>query len=884
MARNTIFTGQASVIFGIDTFDRTHCIQAVMEYVTGINDSTDAPSLCQVDLTTPLSAHFSDFPRACGFEITDTGQPRRLEKRQYEDLERTHAFVEALTGDFEHHFTSTLQHWLIFGVLREVFGCLGQDFRVEDFKVVAMNDDYFSTRELGSYLEKWYQLEVYGSSRTLSHARMAHVQTVLGKARRIVRNNCAARYSDKECDGAPLWSNVDPKTILSIIVLGEALQHGALSIMKAIDFCAPDWYESADMIQGWGFSHQYLEDHFWRNMCPRDLHILLGNLNESTIGLIHARRNVRLNQEESARHLHCRATLCRAHEPNEPRDAPGRVQYKQAHLRSHQTSANVPSAAQLPEMRRQLKQILEDSTHKIPVLSWNIESQTLVVHELDDAHPFVAVSHAWSDGFGNPSENSICACVLDFLTKLRNNHRGVYSTRHMKVNPPWYFWIDTLLVPAGETDEDRRLRSLAVDRIPAIYRRAQATFVLSNDLIYSRSSPEITDISMMILMCQWMNRLWPLQESVLSTRVYFIFDAKDDRLVSLDDLEREFVRKGQATPVEHAKTSISRQFYSNMLGSFRLGMRDASRLRQPETSGHLYQIIKAARFRQTKYRSHETLAYASLLQWRPDQMTRLMQQELPQSTHSALEVDERKAEARMIHFLDMMTQSTSRIPTLLVFLPGRRLRDTFYSWAPSTLMSSYAFPFSNDSAVAKRPAALDREYGINVQAPGMQLLDRDRKVTRPFMGRFECRVQCDSGRAVWYRLRLPTQSDALARQPGSQNTASLFGHERDTFSKLSTSEDMYAVIALELPSLDPRSLAILVRVKRQVDDVWFVERLGNVELDRVGDADLSAFLDPSSRQRTKKHFFGRLLGPQTSWWVRGNGSPSAQTALGARAV
>lgn len=107
----------------------------------------------------------------------------------------------------------------------------------------------------------------------------------------------------------------------------------------------------------------------------------------------------------------------------------------------------------------------------------------IIAAELDDASvrlsvakylpglKYVAISHVWSDGLGNPRENTLPTCELQNTVGLI---RRIYKTSIDGLETPIfphragvYFWMDTLCVPVSNVY--RNLRKKAIQQMRLVY-------------------------------------------------------------------------------------------------------------------------------------------------------------------------------------------------------------------------------------------------------------------------------------------------------------------------------------------------------------------------------------------------------------------------------
>jgi hypothetical protein len=81
--------------------------------------------------------------------------------------------------------------------------------------------------------------------------------------------------------------------------------------------------------------------------------------------------------------------------------------------------------------------------------------------------PYVAISHVWSEGMGNPQQNCLPECTVRFIQA-----RGQYGSGNA------HFWIDTLCVPT----HNKQAKNLAFQKMGQIYSRAEKVLVFDNSL------------------------------------------------------------------------------------------------------------------------------------------------------------------------------------------------------------------------------------------------------------------------------------------------------------------------------------------------------------------------------------------------------------------
>lgn len=148
---------------------------------------------------------------------------------------------------------------------------------------------------------------------------------------------------------------------------------------------------------------------------------------------------------------------------------------------------------------------------------------------------YIAISHVWSGGLGNPQTNSLPQCQLHRLLERLSSlpeygDRGIYIERY----DSWYitkryldklgssrkkqkvplFWIDTLCIPVDP--QYANLRTRAINMMNLIYASARSVLVLDSELpnlSLKRMRP--SEAFVRLVYSSWMGRCWTLQEGAI---------------------------------------------------------------------------------------------------------------------------------------------------------------------------------------------------------------------------------------------------------------------------------------------------------------------------------------------------------------------------------
>lgn len=138
---------------------------------------------------------------------------------------------------------------------------------------------------------------------------------------------------------------------------------------------------------------------------------------------------------------------------------------------------------------------------------------------------YVAISHVWSDGMGNPRRNALMSCQLHRIQRSVNQ---LYPSRLLTAgNQP--FWMDTLCVPLNP-----EMRILAITRMAKTYLHAGKVLVLDNWLNHHAGEMDPGNILVRIAHSDWSTRLWTFQEAILANECHFQFERK---AFVIDDLK-----------------------------------------------------------------------------------------------------------------------------------------------------------------------------------------------------------------------------------------------------------------------------------------------------------------------------------------------------------
>ena len=263
---------------------------------------------------------------------------------------------------------------------------------------------------------------------------------------------------------------------------------------------------------------------------------------------------------------------------------------------------------------------------------------------------YVAISHVWADGMGNPKANSLPQCQLARLSDIVDSMDGD-GQRAM-------IWLDTFCCPV-----DPDAKRIALSRMWRTYYEARKVLVVDSSLYcYNSQDLQPAEVNARILTSPWMRRLWCLQEGALPRGVGLWVYFKDGpvhipvlwaRLYVLATQDLKYGRLLQDMFDDIRPLSLD--FYYNA----------------SKSTPNLALLDRALSYRNTTVPSDEPLCIATLMDLNIDKILPLC------------------GEERMATVWDLIAEKNGGgLPSRMVFLEGPKLEKKGYHWAPSTLLSS----------------------------------------------------------------------------------------------------------------------------------------------------------------------------------------------------
>jgi hypothetical protein len=259
---------------------------------------------------------------------------------------------------------------------------------------------------------------------------------------------------------------------------------------------------------------------------------------------------------------------------------------------------------------------------------------------------YVAISHVWSDGFGNPQRNGMPICQLNSISKKVTTLIGDQIP----------FWLDTICCPV---DDNAPEQITAIALMEVTYAKAEAVLVLDKSLLDVHiKTLENHEILLRIFCSSWMDRLWTFQEGALARKLFFQFADK------AFDLQNgiEMLRNSQEPKLSYTlKKPILFQYEQ-------LSVLQDDQLTYPQ---RVVALAAALRFRSTSVASDEALCLSTMLRLDTKAIASVTGQSECDTQHKRME---------------LFWSSLKEVPSDIAIFNCRKLTSHGLQWAPLSFL------------------------------------------------------------------------------------------------------------------------------------------------------------------------------------------------------
>jgi hypothetical protein len=614
-----------------------------------------------------------DYPSLRGFDVQKFFSPdfRRMDPKKLEPF---------------------LQSWLFFGMLGSI---LRTRITTTDFaRDVSPGNRVITTAELPEYLNKWNE-SISTKSKAEKDVLLRENMLTIRKAAPLIH------FLLDWCEPSTIFPfrPVSKEIALSFALLGRALSGVLRHIFR------PEWKfltrdEDGSLPDNWSSGNKLFWDHLialgWcpyllsrLDSVPVDVQYYLATLGPPAILKSHRR---------------CTEEICR-------------VLVREKNIREPK---HVRQGCDCQELGLDMDKLISILQKDEAVLvrfnnTANVgesPSGTIEILEYEPSIPYVALSHVWTDGLGNPKSNSLPICQV---AAIQDSVNQVYSQEFGAPpgNLPVTFWMDTLCVPGSNNYPE--IKTQAIFNMRYVYALASHVLVFDSGLSACSKAADPIEIVLRVTMSNWFRRLWTFQEALFAQSIMVRLS---DGIISLTG----FVNEECPTYVGNDLRPAVVEMLSSIFDADNAGHYLATVMRSfdhPYAEKIAVRAITGIVSRSTSVQEDEAHVLAFIFPVEP------------------ISVLTAEAADKLPTLFSLLKQ----IPPCIIFLPGPRLERDRFRWLPksflgknllsnSTLMChNFVLPGTQQERVSGSLGP----HGLRVMFPGLLLST----VHRPFtLGKF----------------------------------------------------------------------------------------------------------------------------------------------------
>ena len=605
---------------------------------------------------------FLDFPQRLGMPQFETvgivpGRLRPMNQR----------FLAALPSAILHPF---LQVWLFFGLLHMILGDL---FDHDDYIITTANENggktVISTAKLCSQVEAWeHQIKQNGKP---SESEYEHISKCL--------------YLTYACLKVP-YPDLDDDFKLHLASVAETVGYAA---SKAYDIAWTDNPARVLIPLAWGdtISEDFRREMLFRrsNCCLSQWEMLLHEFKSP-----HALCIVADSFYENAESQHeaCNVHNCQLRQSKPPRHLDKSCQ-----------------CAYISVDEAQLTHLLERGDLPLIRIQHETYSDKVSVEVIasSPSSSYVALSHVWTDGLGNPEATALPRCQLLRLKSLIDKLNTSTTLRDQDSGPEILLWCDTLCCPVVSENAKR----IALSQMYRTYDKASVVLVLEEALGKHRvNAMDLCEASLQVVLSRWMTRLWTLQEGALPARANkLLFQFKDIAVPGWTLYHHIATVSRRTIQLRGIAPDIMRRFYT-FTDLFKAQIDSNER-----QAGQFRDIMSGLQYRSVTVPTDEPLLVATLL------------------ALDLAPILATPAVDRMNTLWRLLGRSSQGIPRDLLFRMGPKLSERGLRWAPQSLLSGNEHFFFRRAGVHEDRGFLaeDEELrGLKIHLAGLRI-----KVVKP---------------------------------------------------------------------------------------------------------------------------------------------------------
>ncbi|KAL8800586.1 MAG: hypothetical protein Q9200_007202 [Gallowayella weberi] len=531
---------------------------------------------------------------------------------------------------------SFLQNWLFFGLLNEVLGDL---YHHQEYVITSLDGDVkkfvITTADLLSRLEEWEVRIQQDKSSSMDVYK--HIAQCLNLTYACLNVKYAA---------------FDEPLRFHLASVAELLGYAA---SKACDVAWRDNPSRSLIPLTWvaPLSERFQKTVFleWSHFCPSQMQMLSEEFGEpQALAFVAAC----FHEEADQSHHACQAgSTCRAGDS----------------IASGQVTRHVTDSCECKFLHvdpEELVRCLESGS--LPLLrikdEANFDRMSIEVVASKDFPTYVALSHVWADGLGNPTATALPRCQVSRLKALIDNLdlKSVdmpIAAGHPDDTPELLLWCDTLCCPVSP----EQAKNMALREMYRTYDGATVVLVLDRSLVSPRiGGMHVDEACLRIATSRWMTRLWTLQEGALPARKSRLWFQFTKTAVSVSTLYNHLI--------EVSRTDIKRRgIMRRLIKRFHTFMSLFDVENSENRGASMEDIRRGLLYRSVTFPSDEPLLIATLM---------------------AVDLEpilEAEPAERMNELWRILGTSPYGLNKDILFHMGERTRQRGLRWAPRSLLS-----------------------------------------------------------------------------------------------------------------------------------------------------------------------------------------------------
>lgn len=579
----------------------------------------------------------ADFPQRAGWKIDRQEGPVRVDESK--------SRIASPIG--------LLNAWLFFGFLQDVFSIGKTEIDMHAFQQQTDAQTFLSTSALKEFLVK---LERPASQ--LEPATCLERQKQVLECFKSLLNFLDRHWDTRTADQCwKVTSIISLDHIMVFVILGETLKNSITQIWPVPQEKSPIRW--CTFYRGQNPFRDRLLKAGW---CPNEAFMLFKEIDNT--GLFLATMLKRPFSDKLS-HNSCSDERCLALQTSDEN-------YETKHVE------NCSNCQEIDIDQGRISDILRNGGIPIIYVHTTEDGRLSKMRTVDfnaNSLQYVAISHVWAHGLGNPKKSSLPSCQVMRLHSLVGKLHSING----KFQQP-AFWIDTLCVPVDPTLKE--FRKLAISRLDDTFRHARQVLVLDADLQRCSMRCSRVELATRIVCSGWMRRLWTLSEAVVA-----------DESANASKVDVQFLEGSMELNAVAGKDIIS------IFHTERATITIFSAFPQFRTKDRAYAfLMRALTYRSTSRLEDEPICVASILGFKSRDIA---------SIASASTAEERT---------HLMYTLMDQIPASILFNRFKKKLSNGFRWAPASLIGEATL------TILRGKAGKCDAQGLHVQYSGYVIM------------------------------------------------------------------------------------------------------------------------------------------------------------------